>query len=217
MELQIALDRIPRERALALARALAPSADVVEVGTSLIKAHGMELVREIVAAAAPTPVLADLKTADDAATEFGMAFEAGARSATVLAVAHDATVEKAIRTAHEHGAETVVDLMATTEERRARLAADLPDDVVLAAHVAKDVQAAHAGPASLLGQWAGGRRLALAGGLGADDLAALAAIPRLRVIVGSAVTGAADPLAAAQQLRDHLNSLNSLERTRSGR
>ncbi|AMM32006.1 3-hexulose-6-phosphate synthase [Sinomonas atrocyanea] len=215
MELQIALDRIPRARALALARALAPSADVIEVGTSLIKAHGMELVREIAAAAGPTPVLADLKTADDAATEFRMAFEAGARAATVLAVAHDATLEKAIRTAQDHGAETVVDLMATTEERRARLAADLPDEVVLAAHVAKDVQAAHAGPASLLGAWAAGRRLALAGGLGADDLPALAAIPRLRVIVGGAVTGAPDPLAAAEQLRERLDS--SDERTRSGR
>lgn len=215
MELQIALDRIPRARALALARALAPSADVIEVGTSLIKAHGMELVREIAAAAGPTPVLADLKTADDAATEFRMAFEAGARAATVLGVAHDATVAKAVRTAQDHGAETVVDLMATTEERRARLAADLPDEVVLAAHVAKDVQAAHAGPASLLGPWAEGRRLALAGGLGAGDLPALAAIPRLRVIVGGAVTGAPDPLAAAEQLRERLDSID--ERTRSGR
>ncbi|WP_413250275.1 orotidine 5'-phosphate decarboxylase / HUMPS family protein [Sinomonas flava] len=214
MELQIALDRLPRARALALARELAPSADVVEVGTSLIKAHGMDVVREIVAAAGPTPVLADLKTADDAATEFGMAFEAGARAATVLAVGHDATLEKAIRTAGDYGAETVVDLMATTEGRRTQLAANLPDDAVLAAHVAKDVQSAHDGPASLLGAWATGRKLALAGGLGADDLPALAGIPRLRVIVGSAVTGAADPLGAAQELR---RRLTSLERTRSGR
>jgi 3-hexulose-6-phosphate synthase len=217
VELQIALDRIPRERALALARALAPSADVIEVGTSLIKAHGMGLLAEIAAAAGSTPVLADLKTADDAATEFRMAFEAGARSATVLGVAHDATIEKAVRTAQDHGAETVVDLMATSEERRAGLAADLPDEVVLAAHVAKDVQAAHAGPASLLGEWAAGRRLALAGGLGVDDLPALAALPRLRVIVGGSVTGAPDPLAAAEQLRDRIDSLNSPERTRSGR
>jgi 3-keto-L-gulonate-6-phosphate decarboxylase len=36
----------------------------------------------------------------------------------------------------------------------------------------------------------------------------------MRVIVGSAVTGAADPLAAAQELR---RCLTSLERTRSGR
>ncbi|WP_430296208.1 orotidine 5'-phosphate decarboxylase / HUMPS family protein [Sinomonas sp. B1-1] len=214
MELQIALDRLPRARALALAHELAPSADVVEVGTSLIKAHGMDVVREIVAAAGPTPVLADLKTADDAATEFGMAFEAGARAATVLAVAHDATLEKALGTAEDYGAETVVDLMATTGGRRAQLAASLPDDAVLAAHVAKDVQSAQDGPASLLGAWATGRRLALAGGLGADDLPTLAGIPRLRVIVGSAVTGAADPLAAAQELR---RRLTSLERTRSGR
>lgn len=214
MELQIALDRLPRATALALARDLAPLADIVEVGTSLIKAHGMDLVREIVAAAGPTPVLADLKTADDAATEFTMAFEAGARAATVLAVAHDATLEKAVRTGADYGAETVVDLMATTEERRAQLAAELPDEAVLAAHVAKDVQAAHAGPASLLGTWAAGRKLALAGGLGVDDLPALAAIPRLRVIVGTAVTGAADPRAVAQELR---HRLTSLERIPSGR
>ena len=46
-----------------------------------------------------------------------------------------------------------------------------------------------------------GRRLALAGGLTVADLPALADLPDLRVIVGSAVTKSDDPLAAVQELR----------------
>jgi 3-hexulose-6-phosphate synthase len=53
----------------------------------------------------------------------------------------------------------------------------------------------------LLGDWSRGRRLALAGGLTAQDLPTLADEPELRVIVGSAVTRADDPVAAVEELR----------------
>lgn len=203
---QIALDRIPLERAVDTATAIAPYADWIEVGTSLIKEFGMAAVRRVAAAADGTPVLADLKTADDAAYEFTLAFDAGAASATVLGLAADATIDTAARIAAERSAEAVVDLMETDEERRAALAARLPAEVVLAAHLGKDTQpaarAAGAGPAGMLGDWARGRRIAVAGGLTAQDLPAFAGTEDVRVIVGSAVTRAEDPVAAARHLAE---------------
>src|SRR5665811_1826698 len=89
--------------------AIAQHADWIEVGTSLIKAYGMDGVRAVVEAAAGVPVLADLKTADDARFEFTLAYDAGAASATVLGLAADATLDTAVRVVAEREREAVVD------------------------------------------------------------------------------------------------------------
>lgn len=201
MKLQIAFDRMPLERAIEIAGAVADYADWIEVGTSLIKRYGTDAVRRM-AESAGRPVLADLKTADDAAYEFALAFDAGAASATVLALAADSTIDTAVRVAEERGLEAVVDLMNVPEARRSGLAGRLGADVVLAAHIGKDAQGAGADPAALLGDWARGRRVAVAGGLSVDRVRALQATEDVRVIVGSAITGSPQPVAAARAFRD---------------
>lgn len=201
MQIQVALDRIPLARALDITTQVAGLADWVEVGTSLVKQFGQDGLRRVVAAAGPTPVLADLKTADDVAFEFALAFEAGARAVTVLAVAPDVTIDRAVEETSGGERELVVDLMATSRERVEALAARLPDEVVLAPHVSKDAQGSGVRVQDQLGTWSQGRRLAMAGGLTAADLPALRGVPRLRVIVGSAVTKAEDPVVAVRELR----------------
>jgi 3-hexulose-6-phosphate synthase len=183
MQLQIALDRMSLTRALEITTAVAPHVHWIEVGTSLVKRYGMDAVSQVVEAAGGKPVLADLKTVDDAAYEFGLAFDAGASSATVLALADDVTIDTAVRVAAERGLEAVVDLMVVPATRRAVLA-----------------QAAGSDPAALLGEWARGRRTAVAGGLGAADVGALAGIEDLRAIIGSAVTGRPDPVEATLEI-----------------
>ncbi len=205
MQLQIALDRIPLDRAVALAATVAPHANWVEMGTSMIKSFGTAGLTAVVEAAAPTPVLADLKTVDDVQFELTMAYDAGARSATVLGLAPEVSLETAVRVAEERQRELVVDLLGLDADRIAALADRLPDPVVLAPHVGKDLQATGARPTDLLGPWAHGRRLAIAGGLTADDLPGLRDVPGLRVVVGSAVTKADDPLDAVLTLRRAVN------------
>jgi len=206
--LQIALDRIPLDRAEAITAAVREHADWIEVGTSLVKRYGMTGVARIVAAAGGTPVLADLKTADDARTELAMAAEAGASSVTVLGLAAPATLDVAVRVGAELGVEIMVDLMELDADGRARVAAAMPPTTVLAAHVPKDAQTADTDAASLLGDWATGRRLALAGGLGVSAVPAVAKWGDVRLIVGSAITAAADPAAAAAELRAAISALD---------
>lgn len=200
MELQVALDRIPLDRAVAITEAVAARTDWIEFGTSLVKQYGAYGLRQVVAAAGATPVLADLKTADDVRFEFETAFEAGARSVTVLGLAPDVSIDLAVEVTEAHGRELVVDLMGLEDQRIEHLARLLPQRVVLAPHVSKDAQGSGQRVQDLLGPWSEGRRLALAGGLTAADLPALAHEPRLRVIVGSAVTKAPDPDAAVEEL-----------------
>lgn len=207
MDLQVALDRLPLDRAVAITEAVASRADWIEVGTSMIKQFGQVGIRAVAAAAQATPVLADLKTADDVRFEFEMAFAAGAGSVTVLGLAPDVSIDLAVEVTNEHDRELVVDLMGLSYPRIEQLAARLPHHVRLAPHVSKDLQGkggqghGRQRVQDLLGSWSRGRRLALAGGLTKPDLPPLADEPELRVILGAAVTRADDPLIALEELR----------------
>jgi 3-hexulose-6-phosphate synthase len=201
VEIQVALDRIPLDRAVGISGAVAPYADWIEVGTSLVKQFGQSGLRQVVEAAAPIPVMADLKTVDDVRFEFDLAFAAGARSVTVLGLAPDVSLDLAVQVTQERERELVVDLMGLDGSRVEQLAGWLPQRVVMAPHVSKDAQTDGARVQDQLGDWTLGRRIALAGGLTAGDLADLRERPNLRVIVGSAVTKADDPLGAVQELR----------------
>jgi len=201
MEIQVALDRIPLDRATRMTAEVAPHVDWIEVGTSLVKEYGRAGLKAVVASASPTPVLADLKTVDDVRFELALAYDAGARSATVLGLAPQVTVDTAVQVSAERGRELVVDLMGLAANQIESLAARLPRSVVFAAHVSKDAQATAQPAVTLLGPWAAGRRVALAGGLTAADLPGLAEWPDLRVIIGSAITKATNPLAVVRELR----------------
>ncbi len=65
----------------------------------------------------------------------------------------------------------------------------------------KDAQTDDTDAAALLGSWAAGRRLALAGGLGVGDVPSLASWGDVRLIVGSSVTAGPDPAAPPRELR----------------
>lgn len=201
MEIQVALDRIPLDRAVQLTNAIAPHTDWIEVGTSLIKHYGVTGLREVVEAAEGTPVMADLKTIDDAEFELTLAYDNGASSVTVLGLAPGVTHDAAVRVSGERGRELVVDLMGLSPEQIAFVVDRAPQRVVLCPHLSKDSQGSATRASELLGQWARGRKVALAGGITAKDLPSLSTFPDLRVIVGSAVTGAADPISAVRTLR----------------
>lgn len=201
MELQVAMDRLSIEEAVRLAKLVAPYADWIEVGTSLIKEFGMESVRQMRSALPEARVLADVKTNDNARYEFELCFDAGADAATVMGTAPDATVELCIAVARERGTSAFIDLLGTSRERQRELLRHR--DAIFGIHVSKDVQESDgkgaATMASHLPEWVAEVRAAAAGGITLADIPALGEhAPRLIVIVGSAITGAPDPAAAAR-------------------
>lgn len=203
MQLQIAFDRMPVGRAVELTQALAGIADWIEVGTSLVKSAGLAAIERVVEAAAGTPVLADLKTVDDAAYEFASVFDAGASGATVLAIAADASIATACAVASRQRGEAVVDLLLAGPSLAAALATWLPAEAVLLAHTGKDSGGSAAGAGAVPKGWGAGRRVAVAGGLTLESVRSLE--PGTRAVVGTAITGAPDPVAAALAFRDALN------------
>ena len=75
--LQVALDLINAKRAIQIAKeAIEGGADWLEAGTPLIKAEGMQIIRELKKLG--RKIVADMKTIDVGAVEAEMAAKAGA-------------------------------------------------------------------------------------------------------------------------------------------
>jgi 3-hexulose-6-phosphate synthase/6-phospho-3-hexuloisomerase len=113
--LQVALDLISIEDALRIAStARVNNADIIEAGTLLIKAYGMQAIRSLKQICPDTPILADMKILDNGMKEVELAVTSGADIVTVSALASDKTILDAVLTADKYGAKVMVDFMYVT-------------------------------------------------------------------------------------------------------
>lgn len=123
--LQVALDYIELAPALEMAKLVAPHVDIVEIGTPLCKAAGMQAVRAVRELCPDKIILADMKAPDVGAVEAKIAFEAGADWMTVIGGAALATVKAALDEARRRGKTMLVemtgvrDVVKSAEEWRA--------------------------------------------------------------------------------------------------
>ena len=102
--LQIALDSLSLEKAVADAKQAENSVEIIEVGTILACAEGMKAVSVLRALHPNHIIVCDLKTTDGGAILAKMAFEAGADWLTVSAAAHPATKAACKKVADEFNA-----------------------------------------------------------------------------------------------------------------
>ncbi|HDY74230.1 MAG TPA: bifunctional hexulose-6-phosphate synthase/ribonuclease regulator [Euryarchaeota archaeon] len=110
--LQVALDVMSVEDALTVAEeAVAGGVNWLEVGTPLIKNHGMVAVKKLRAAFPKSVLVADLKTMDAGDIEVEMAAKNGADVVVVLGVAPDLTFKRALNQAAAHNIKIMADLI----------------------------------------------------------------------------------------------------------
>lgn len=158
-------------------------------------------------------LVADLKIMDAGEAEADIAFSAGADIVTVMAVAADATIAGALASARTHGKRLMLDMMQVADiKTRARELADMGCDF-LCLHTAHDQQALLGSPFAQLAALrealptAG---LAIAGGVNLQALEQILPLKPHAVIVGSAITAAADPRASAiafhERIREYGNA-----------
>lgn len=100
--LQIALDQTDLKSAIAVAADAADAVDIIEVGTILAFAAGMEAVATMRRNHPGHIIVCDLKTTDGGAILAKMAFDAGADWLTVSAAAHIATIAACKKVADEY-------------------------------------------------------------------------------------------------------------------
>jgi 3-hexulose-6-phosphate synthase/6-phospho-3-hexuloisomerase len=204
-ELQVALDFVDVARALRGAReAVAGGADLLEVGTPLLKAAGLDAVRALRKEFPAVPVVCDAKTMDAGRAEFETAAKAGASMATVLALASDATLRECVETGRNYGIRVYADLLGHPDPvARAREVAALGVDVV-GVHCPIDEQMEGRDPFERLRLVAGAVSIpvAVAGGITPATAAAAVKAGASRVIVGGFVSKAADGAAAVRALKE---------------
>lgn len=102
--LQIALDSLSLEKAVAEAKQAESVVDIIECGTILACAEGMKAVSVLRALHPNHIIVCDLKTTDAGAVLAKMAFDAGADWLTVSAAAHPATKAACKKVADEFNA-----------------------------------------------------------------------------------------------------------------
>jgi 3-hexulose-6-phosphate synthase len=203
MKLQVAMDVLTTADALALAGKVAPHVDIIELGTPLIKAEGLRAITAIKEAHPDKIVFADLKTMDAGELEADIAFSAGADLVTVLGTAGDSTIVGAVAAATKHNKGIVVDLIGVADKAtRAREVIAL-GAVFVEMHAGLDEQAEEGFTLDTLLE-AGTTAavpFSLAGGVSVATIAAVQKAGADVAVAGSAIYSAADPAAAAAELR----------------
>jgi 3-hexulose-6-phosphate synthase/6-phospho-3-hexuloisomerase len=113
---QVSLDVDTVDEALRLAEiAVRAGVDWLEAGTGLLFLNGIEVIRALRRQFPEQPIVADAKVADGGYWFARQAAEAGATHLDVLAAAHPATLEGAVRAAEECGLTLLGDLMLSPD------------------------------------------------------------------------------------------------------
>ena len=208
VKLQVAIDLLTTEDALALAAKVAPYIDIIELGTPLIKSEGLAVITAMKKAFPDKLVFADFKTADAGELEADMAFGAGADLITILGATGNATIIGAVKAAKAHGKGIVVDTIGVLDRvKRAREVIALGVEFV-ELHAGLDEQAQPGYSIQVLIDEAtrAGVPVSIAGGVKLSNIAAVKASGVKVAVAGTAIYGAADPAAAAKELREALDA-----------
>lgn len=207
-KLQVAIDLLKIEDAIALAAKVAPYIDIIELGTPLIKSEGLAGIRKMKDAFPDKLVLGDFKTADAGELEASMAFGAGADYVTILGTAADSTIAGAVKAAKEHGKGVVVDTIGVTDRvKRAKEAIALGAEFV-ELHAGLDEQAEEGYSIEVLIEEAkrAGVPVSIAGGVNKGSITAVKQSGVVVAVAGAAIYGAEDPAKAAQELKELLTA-----------
>lgn len=205
-KLQVAIDLLNTEDAIALAKKVAPYIDIIELGTPLIKSEGLRAITAMKEAFPDKKVFADFKTADAGALEAEMAFKAGADYITILGSVDDATIAGAVAKAKEYSRGVVVDTIGIADRvKRAQEVIKLGVEFV-ELHAGLDEQAKDGYSIQVLIDEAtrAGVPVSIAGGVNLNSIERVKKSGAVVAVAGGAIYGAEDPAVAAKALKEAL-------------
>ena len=205
-KLQLALDTLSMNEAIRLAHLLQDYWEILEIGTTLLLAEGLESVRQFRRTFPEATLLADTKIVDAGAVLAGAACEAGADLVTVISAASTKTIQSAAKAAHECGAEVLLDHLGETWSSDAlpglgelgvdriglHLPIDLQGDHIIQPDIVHSIVEIVPLPVSL------------AGGITAEKVTQLCDTGVEVFVVGGYLLKADDPVAHAKLLRSAL-------------
>ena len=210
--LQVALDYISLPPALVMASLVGPEVDVIEIGTPLCKAAGVDAISSVREICPDKIILADFKTPDVGGIEASMAFDAGADWITVIGGAATATVKEAFAETQRRGKEMLMELTGVrdiiaraTEWRKIGI-----DRIVY--HREWDAQSAgrewgEEDKSTIRQLIDMGYKVTITGGLTLDLLPYFGDLPASVIICGRSIREQPDPKAAAKEIKQAINDI----------
>ena len=214
-KVQVALDFVDLPRAMKAAEsAVAAGAEILEAGTPLIKSEGLEAVRRLRAKFPRVRIVADMKTMDAGRIEMECAAKAGAHLAVVLGSASDATIRECVKAGQNYGIEIGVDMLGVADvPARAKECQDW-GVAVIGLHTPIDEQMRGGADAFALVRAV--RKvvsipLAVAGGLNSESVVDAVKAGADIVVIGGAITKAADPEHATRDILAAVRSLKKIK------
>jgi 3-hexulose-6-phosphate synthase/6-phospho-3-hexuloisomerase len=210
-QLQIALDFIDLDIAVDMAKkVVAGGADIVEVGTPLIKSRGVSSITTIREAVGDeVRILADMKTMDVGYLEVEMAAKRGADISTVLASASEETIRAAVQAGSDLGVEIAADLIGIVDPALvARRLAELGVNS-LCVHSGIDELGGSRPSFDRLREVSGSVELPVsaAGGINLQNVVKAFYAGASIVVVGRAVASSQNPRAETQKLVEIIGNL----------
>jgi 3-dehydro-L-gulonate-6-phosphate decarboxylase len=191
--IQIALDQTDLISALKVANRVASYVDVIEVGTILAFAEGMQAVRQLRQNHPDHILVCDMKTTDGGAILAELAFSAGADWITVSAAAHIATVAACKKVADQFNGEIQIELYGHWTMDDAKSWRDIGIKQAIY-HRSRDAELAGIGwteqdldKMEMLSDL--GFELSITGGITSDDIPLFAGIKTKTFIAGRALAG----------------------------
>ncbi|HRU81891.1 MAG TPA: orotidine 5'-phosphate decarboxylase [Candidatus Methanomethylicus sp.] len=198
--LQLALDFIDLDEAIAVAKKAQDYVDIMEAGTPLIKSCGIRAVRVLKDTFPNKKVVADMKTMDTGALEVSIAADAGADIVTVLAAADASTVSEAIAECRRRGKLIYVDTIGTGVEKIKAIERLAPD--YICPHVGIDQQRKGIKLEDVVREAKIGIPMAVGGGINRTTAARFVEAGAKIIIVGNSITRASDVQGEAKRIRE---------------
>jgi len=212
VRLQVALDFLQLERALKVARlAVAGGADILEVGTPLLKSEGLDAVRTMRKEFPRHTILCDTKTLDTGRVEMEAAAKAGANAAVVMAAACESTIRECVEAGTNYGIDVAVDLLGVEPEDAPAVAGKAAGLGVkyVCVHTPIDDQMLGRNPFDLVRavrKEVGEVHVMAAGGINSQTAPKAAKAGADVVIVGGAIIKATDVEAATREIKRSLET-----------
>lgn len=208
---QIALDLIDLPRAVQIAKeAVKGGVTWIEAGTPLIKAEGMNAIRELRNTFPSFTIVADMKTMDAGAVEVEIAAKAGANIVLILGVSPDSMISEAVLAGRKYGAKIGTDLIAIDDPvKRAVELENLGVDIINI-HVGLDQQVLGMDPIELVRKvseaCSSNVQIAAAGGLNSETAVKAYEAGADIIIVGGSLYKAKHPEASAKKIIQSLKT-----------
>ncbi len=200
---QMALDSLDFDGTIALATAVAPHVDILEIGTPCIKHNGIKLLEALRAKFPNNKILVDLKTMDAGFYEAEPFYKAGADICTVLGCADIGTIKGVIDVANKYGKKAQIDLINVADKAARTKEVAAAGAHIIGVHTGLDQQAAGQTPfadLSLVAALNLGVEISVAGGVKASTAAQVRDAGATIIVAGAAIYGAADPAASAAEI-----------------